>query len=686
VAVVDLQYGHLQIPPASALNSAARGERQLGAAGQRSVIPLTYGQDRIGGLILNVIRPSASSTNVLVSVLWGYALGSVSDVTLSDQALPTGATVTTYLGSQTTADPALVAAFTAAGITYTDTLQGYAYSVVDLPIRAFEGRLDLAAVVTGRKVYDPREDSTQPGGSGSQRLADPSTWQWSNVPALCLADWLANSSYGCGRAVDWATVATVANANEAYVGTSSQRRRLMGLSFVQATPASEVLEALRAYAGCWVVPGAAGMRLIADADTAAVASYSHASGQIASIEPLALRDMSSQPTVVEVMWTDRSVIPWRERSQLAQLTGAGSTRPWRLSQVRLPGIQRAGQAAREAAERLLKLTLTDRSTSIEVFDVGVRHEVGDVIQVTHPLGLTAAKFRVTAVEMPGHGRWRLALAEHDPAVYSDLTTGDPTTVDPSGVIGDTTEELLSAPVVTLAADAAGLVTSWAGSGTQIRVTEGNRPMTFHTTLAPGRFTVGTPTVSPANYLVPGARSGSGSRRCVVADHAAGSAHPGSPPAALVTVTYPLTIRNSAGTDSSVNLVQTLQIANAQPSAGGGSGSAKVTKTNVGLGTQAGGQSAYAWTAVSAVCVRGLMSRLRITATAGGLFDVQVRDAGSGGGNLWFEAVDCDGTAFDATAPVYIEGSNSSVLHVGIRNRATGSRTFTLADLRVEKFA
>lgn len=131
---------------------------------------------------------------------------------------------------------------------------------------------------------------------------------------------------------------------------------------------------------------------------------------------------------------------------------------------------------------------------------------------------------------------------------------------------------------------------------------------------------------------------------------------------------------------------TIEIGSVAGPASGGGGSSKVTKSNVSLGTQAGGQSAYAWTAVSAVCVRGLMSRLRITATAGGVFDVQVRDAGSGGGNLWFEAVDCDGTACDATAPVYIEGSAGSVLHVGIRNRATASRAFTLDSLRVEKFA
>lgn len=47
----------------------------------------------------------------------------------------------------------------------------------------------ISAVVRGRKVYDPRADSTFSGGSGSQRLNDPTTWAWSDNPALIWADY-----------------------------------------------------------------------------------------------------------------------------------------------------------------------------------------------------------------------------------------------------------------------------------------------------------------------------------------------------------------------------------------------------------------------------------------------------------------------------------------------------------------
>lgn len=42
----------------------------------------------------------------------------------------------------------------------------------------------LGAIVKGVKVYDPTLDSTYPGGSGSHRITDESTWTYSTNPAL----------------------------------------------------------------------------------------------------------------------------------------------------------------------------------------------------------------------------------------------------------------------------------------------------------------------------------------------------------------------------------------------------------------------------------------------------------------------------------------------------------------------
>ena len=432
MAVRSIFSSALTIPPAAAINAAA-GARSLAAAGARSLIPVVYGIDRVPALILNVLPKSGDATRILVQCLWVHQCHSVDDLRLNDQALPGTATVTSYTGSQSTADATLVAAFAAQSITYTDTLAGYAYSVVDMLTRDFDGQLNFSARIYGRKVYDVRLDSTA-GGSGAHRLADPTTWAWSDNPALALADWSASTLYGAGRAVLWSSVSAAANADDAMIGSPAEKRRILGVTIGNdGVTVKAISEALRAYAGCWLIPTGGGMKLLADADAAAVASYDHASGQIAALEPLALRDLGGMPTVVEVIYTNANAIPWREASAIAQVSGAGTTKPWRLNTVRLPGIQRYSQALREATERLNKLNLGDLSTVMEAFDIGIRHELGDIINLTHPVGLAAKPMRVTGVEMPAQGRWRLAIVEHDPAAYNDTVTTAPSIADTSRV-------------------------------------------------------------------------------------------------------------------------------------------------------------------------------------------------------------------------------------------------------------
>jgi hypothetical protein len=44
-------------------------------------------------------------------------------------------------------------------------------------------------IVQGQRVYDPRKDSTYPGGSGSHRINNPDTWTYSENPQLCALNW-----------------------------------------------------------------------------------------------------------------------------------------------------------------------------------------------------------------------------------------------------------------------------------------------------------------------------------------------------------------------------------------------------------------------------------------------------------------------------------------------------------------
>lgn len=95
---------------------------------------------------------------------------------------------------------------------------------------------NLSALIRGKKVYDPRLDSTFTGtwgtGVGSHRVNTPSTWAYSNNPALCLADYLIDEALGAGSDfvpadIDYNSVAIAADACGELVDvpTASTERR-----------------------------------------------------------------------------------------------------------------------------------------------------------------------------------------------------------------------------------------------------------------------------------------------------------------------------------------------------------------------------------------------------------------------------------------------------------------------------
>jgi hypothetical protein len=82
-----------------------------------------------------------------------------------------------------------------------------------------QGLQQVRFFVKGRKIYDPRLDGEN-GGTGAHRLADTTTWEWSDNPALIAADYLMGFSLngkqvaGMGvdpARIDWTSVSAQAN-------------------------------------------------------------------------------------------------------------------------------------------------------------------------------------------------------------------------------------------------------------------------------------------------------------------------------------------------------------------------------------------------------------------------------------------------------------------------------------------
>ena len=120
-----------------------------------------------------------------------------------------------------TADPMLRASIGSKWTT-AHKLNGVAYIAASFIYDAkgqFRGVPQITVQVKGKKVYDQREDSTN-GGSGSQRLATPSTYQWSDNPAIIFQDYILNSDYGKGipsSQINFATFTTAANKADTLV-------------------------------------------------------------------------------------------------------------------------------------------------------------------------------------------------------------------------------------------------------------------------------------------------------------------------------------------------------------------------------------------------------------------------------------------------------------------------------------
>ena len=120
-----------------------------------------------------------------------------------------------------TADPMLTASI---GSKWTSAhkLNGVAYIAASFYYDehgTFRGVPQITVQVKGKKVYDPRLDSTA-GGSGSQRLGTPSTYAFSDNPALTFLDYITNNEYGKGLTasqLNLSTFSTAANTAETSV-------------------------------------------------------------------------------------------------------------------------------------------------------------------------------------------------------------------------------------------------------------------------------------------------------------------------------------------------------------------------------------------------------------------------------------------------------------------------------------
>lgn len=140
-----------------------------------------------------------------------------------------------YLGTATqTADQTLI---DASGGKWTSTAQGRGrpYVAASLTFNdTFEAIevSQVSAVIRGKLCYDPRKDSSI-GGSGTHRSDQPSTWEWTDNPALWVRDYLTTAlGFGCSSSeIDETTVMAAASVcDEPISFTDRKRAKLYGIA------------------------------------------------------------------------------------------------------------------------------------------------------------------------------------------------------------------------------------------------------------------------------------------------------------------------------------------------------------------------------------------------------------------------------------------------------------------------
>ncbi len=391
----------LALARARLLNATARdaAETQATVGGNNALVPIVFGQQRVGGRIAAI----AIDDHMYVAVVWCMGeVDSVVSVTINDEELPSGVTATHYTGTAGQTTDATLAAKIAG---FADAMVGICYSVFNIRPGKTSGFPRFAAVIKGLKV------PLTSGGAAT----------WTDNGAYLVAAMIENATWGMGESVDWATVATVAAANDALVG--GERKRVLNLVLDSSQPAATWLQSVADYAGCWIVPEGAGYRLVADATASSVKSFTTANIMEGSLR-LETRSIVNRPTMIEVSYTDTSYKPYRE----SRYTSTPTT-PRLLSRIARPGITRHSEAKRYATERLNESTVNDKAITFRSFDDCLALQIGDVIDVTHPIGLSSATYRVLRRTPVEYGRWEIEATRYDAGKYDSSVVSGPTTPD-----------------------------------------------------------------------------------------------------------------------------------------------------------------------------------------------------------------------------------------------------------------
>lgn len=206
------------------------------AAGSRKIV---YGKTRVGGNVVFIHHAGTDNKYLyLVVVFATHEVESYEEIWFNDNKIWENGSFVSDWGTYVTIDRKYGTATQAAstslvsdvGAWTTDhKLSGIAYISFRLEWNQDkfpQGVPNVTSVIKGKKVYDPRLDSTVSYGSGSHRDDDESTWEYSANPALCVRDYLVDEKYGLGEnasTIDLTAIESAADLCDELVADASEK-------------------------------------------------------------------------------------------------------------------------------------------------------------------------------------------------------------------------------------------------------------------------------------------------------------------------------------------------------------------------------------------------------------------------------------------------------------------------------
>ena len=168
-----------------------------------SALPVVYGRRLVGGSEYRAVTGTGNKYLHRVMTLSEGEIDSVEKVFVNDKDVsiaPYASKIITRIftgASNQIADAPLSFLLSEWNSSFVGENVAYLIARLEFDTDVFNAGLPvLTALVKGKKVYDPRLDTLQTGGSGSHRSADPDTWEWSENPALCVLDYMTSDIFG----------------------------------------------------------------------------------------------------------------------------------------------------------------------------------------------------------------------------------------------------------------------------------------------------------------------------------------------------------------------------------------------------------------------------------------------------------------------------------------------------------